>query len=162
MNLIDLIRRLTLVALAATALNASAIADDSVAIMVDEGIWIESPKLKQNPEGTLEAFFVINNRSYREIAINSMSANGLGDIQIVDRSGATVALPLYIPIHSELHIQPGGMRIRISPHQGQIEPGRAILSITIEDMDPVDVRLEYHGANEPLPDHHDFKHCENC
>jgi hypothetical protein len=162
MNLTHLIRRLTLVALAATALNASAIADDSVAIMVDEGIWIESPKLKQNPEGVLEAFVVINNRSDRVIAVKSIIAKGLGDIQIVDRSGATVALPLHIPIHSELYIQPDGMRIQISPYQGQIEPDNAILSIIIGELDPVDVRLEYVGANEPLPDHHDYKHCENC
>ncbi|MCZ4273353.1 hypothetical protein [Maritalea porphyrae] len=162
MNLSDLIRKPTLVVLAATALNASAIAEDSVAIMIDEGIWIESPKLKHNSEGVLEAFVVVNNRTDRVIAVNSISANRLGDIQIVNRSGATVALPLYIPIHSELYIQPESVRIQISPYQGPIEVDSAIFSIALGELDPVDVSFRYVEANKPLPDHHDYKHCEIC
>lgn len=140
----------------------NAIANSDTPVKVHDGIWVESPVLIDNDQGMLEAYIVINNRTDRDLVVSSISAPSLGSVQIVNPSGTVISSPLLVPHHSELYMQPGGIRIQISPNADKQASDSAVLVVGIGPFDPVAVDLKYLVSGEQLPDHHDYEHCENC
>lgn len=139
-----------------------AIANSDTPVQVHEGIWIESPIVTEGPQGVLEAYIVINNRTDRDLVVNSISAPGVGTVQIVKPTGEAISSPLRVPHHAELYMQPGGVRIQITQDPNQTPLQSPVLMVAIGPFDPVAVNLEFHKPGEPLPDHHDYRHCEDC
>jgi hypothetical protein len=142
--------------------SSPVMANNDTPVRVHEGIWIESPILVMTNQGVLEAYLVINNRTDRDLTVSSINAPDLGSVQVVNAAGSDMSSTLRVPHHSELYMQPGGVRIQISPpaNAALLEPVRLILGIG--PYDPVAIELEYLKPGTPLPDHHDYKHCDSC
>ncbi len=137
-------------------------ANNDTPVKVQEGIWIESPILVMTNQGVLEAYLVINNRTDQDLTVSSINAPSLGSVQVVNAAGSDISSTLRVPHHSELYMQPGGVRIQISPpaDAALLESVRLILGIG--PYDPVAIEFKQLDPGAQFPDHHDYVHCDSC
>lgn len=136
------------VAFAGIALPARAVEP----VVVSEGVIVEEAWARVGAAGTTEVFLVVNNRSSVG-AMLIVKVPGATDVQVIDAAGRPVEPS--IPIHSELYMEPEGVRIVATG----LSPSSTVpVEVTVGNGDPAVIKAEVLTDGQAVPDHHDYQH----
>ncbi len=123
---------------------------------ITSGVLVEGAWVRPDPrEDVSEVFIVLNNRSDGVTRLVSVGWPGAEPGTIVSPAGNPLD-GLSIPIHSELYMTLGGVRVLAegAPAIGSTVP----LRIELEGGSFLDVPAAVLAREEPVPDHHDYVH----
>lgn len=121
-------------------------------IPVSEGVVVEEAWARIGAAGAIEVFLVVNNRSARE-AVLGVQVPGATDVKVIAAGGRPIA-PL-IPIHSELYMEPDGVRIVATG----LSPSSTVpVEVTVGSGAPIVIEAKVLADSQAVPDHHDYQH----
>lgn len=122
------------------------------AVLVAESVAVEEAWARFDPTGVIEVYLVVNNTSAAVAALR-IDIPGAGNARMVNAAGRT--LEPSIPIHSELYMEPGGVRIVAT---GVSAASTVPVAVTVGTGTPVVVVARVLGDGQAVPDHHDYVH----
>ncbi len=133
----------------------SALASTSVAaelpVLVIDGLVVEEAWARAQPSG-VEIYLVINNRNATGVGPLGIEVQGASSMRVTRSDGRTFEPSL--PPHSELYMQPGGVRI-----EAEGLPVGLAVPVTISlGGSEVLVNARMLGPDDLPPDHHDYDH----
>lgn len=131
-----------------------AIASDAeLPARVSGGIVVEEAWANVRPDGISEVFLVIGNRNAEGTPPLAVSVAGASATRIVSPGGELASMT--IPPHSELYMQPNGIRIEAA---GLGVETAVPVTVSLGDGGSVVIAVRVLAPGEAPPDHHDYDH----
>jgi hypothetical protein len=138
---------------AVLSVTVASVRADEPPVVVAENVTVEEAWAKMGEDGSAEIFLVVNNRNIFSTPVITFSVPGATSAQFLNGRG--VPVDAVVPSHSELYMQPGG--VRVSATDVEVGPFFQVL-VSMGQGEGVMVRATVLDKDTPVPDHHDYDH----
>jgi copper(I)-binding protein len=104
-------------------------------------------------------FLVIANDGGFDATLVSVSNRAGGAGLLISASGKVMVNGALIPIHSELYMTPGGVRLEFGRMAENVSVGDSVVLVArFLDGSEIELNALVLGPEQQVPDHHDFQH----
>lgn len=129
-------------------------ASNSTQVLVEEAYVVPDA----DSPGDATVYVVINNRTTTEVVLTGVSSPSADRSILRNGKGEPVANGrITIPIHSELYMTPGGIRVEMSGAR-MPDNDRFPLVLTLDGSMKATVMARVLSSEAVIPDHHDYVH----
>ena len=108
--------------------------------------------------GSANAYVVINNGSATQVILERVTAAGAESSVLLTSSGRQMLQGAAIPMHAELYMLPGGVRIALEGMAERLVAGELVALDLEFRQTSLTVSAKVLSPYSDYPDHHDFQH----
>jgi copper(I)-binding protein len=120
-------------------------------------VLIEAAAAIATSANETEVYVVINNPTTSDVQVVAAESDSAGTAVFHDRFHTVRTAGFFVPIHSELYMQPGGVHIAIMGEP--LSPGMTLpLVLSFSDQSAVELTVRLVASPDQIADHHDYDH----